>query len=157
VTDDVNTKAKKQHILGREFAIWFLLACVIATAAEAGFDKMIEAEELPGVVQSIFNVTGLYQWIVKAARRPLQRFTAVVKIDPENEVEVSGANDVCGQREQIARMICRISRASPNVIVLDKPLLTDMTITCLCVIHALRICSGKASIAAAICACLRQY
>ncbi len=55
-----------------------------------------------------------------ADRNPVVRFTAVVKIDSDYDPRAIGSNDVCGQREQIAQMVCQIRRASPQVIVIDK-------------------------------------
>ncbi len=106
--------------LGRKFWISFLTACVIVFVVETLFDRLVETEGLPGLTQSVFNFTGLYQWMVGARRKPLQRVTAVVKIDSKNDAGAIGKDDICGQREQTARTVCRIGQAFPKVIVLDK-------------------------------------
>ena len=114
-------KRKPSFRLGKSFWVSFLAACVVVSVAEVFVDRVVEdASGTNGLAQSIFNVTGLYEWILDADRMPLQRYTAVVKIDSENDTGTIGLNDVCGQREQTARMVCRIRDASPTVIVLDK-------------------------------------
>lgn len=105
---------------GRDFWISFLTACVIVFFAEVAFDHLAGTGDLPGLSQSIFNITGAYEWMVGAARKPLERYTAVIAIDSENDPGVIGANEICGQREQVARMLCTIDSALPSVIVIDK-------------------------------------
>jgi CHASE2 domain-containing sensor protein len=114
-------KARKKRLhLGRKFWISFLAACLVVIGAEAFLDHTVDAGELPGLTQGIFNLARLYQGLVGADRKPLERFTAVVKIDSDTDPGAIGSTDVCGQREQIAQMVCQIHRASPRVIVIDK-------------------------------------
>jgi hypothetical protein len=90
---------------------------------ETLFERLVEPKEgLPGggLEQSVFNVTGFYTWMFNAARTPLQRYTVPVKIDAEHDPGTIASNDICGQREQAARMLCRIDRASPKAVVFDK-------------------------------------
>jgi CHASE2 domain-containing sensor protein len=106
--------------LGRRFWIRFLTACLVVIFAEGLLDHLVETGELPGLTQGIFNLARLYEGLLSADRKPLRRYTAVIKIDSENDARAIGSNDVCGQREQIAQMVCQIRGASPRVIVIDK-------------------------------------
>jgi CHASE2 domain-containing sensor protein len=113
-------RLKRPLRLGKRFWISFLVACAIVFFAEAMIDHLVQVGERPGLTQSIFNSARLYQWMVGAAREPQHNYTAVVKIDSENDHGAIGNNDICGQREQIARMVCRIGQVMPSVIVVDK-------------------------------------
>jgi CHASE2 domain-containing sensor protein len=120
VTPHRGKARKKQPHLGPRFWISFLTACLVVIAVEAFIDHTVDAGELPGLTQGIFNSARLYEDLVGADRKPLERFTAVVKIDSDSDPGAIGSTDVCGQREQIAQMVCQIRRASPRVIVIDK-------------------------------------
>ena len=98
----------------------FLLACGIVLALEAAFDYLTEKRESPGITQSIFDLTGLYQKVVASPRYPIARYTVVVEINPDKDPSVAGMKDVCDQREMITRLLRNMAPALPNVIVLDK-------------------------------------
>ncbi len=106
--------------LPRSFWFSFLAACVFVTAVEYTAEHMIEAESAPGVAQTIFNFSGFYQRVVAAPRDPIPRHTAVVEIDPEKEPEVASLHTICEQRAMMARLLCGVASAQPQVIVVDK-------------------------------------
>lgn len=93
------------------------MACAIVYAAELWVDHLMENGDAP---QSIFDSLGWYEKLVGAARPPLERYTAVVKIDSQNDTGTKGRDDICRQRAQTAKLLCRVDRALPKVIVLDK-------------------------------------
>ena len=103
-----------------KFWVPFVLACVVVLAAELLIDHLVEYEELPGITQSVFNATGLYQRILAAPRSPVARYTTVVEIDPQKDPAVFGLQDICAQREMITRLLYIMAKALPNEIVIDK-------------------------------------
>lgn len=107
-------------VLRRKFWIPFLLACGVVAITELVIDHMVETEELPSVIQTIFNLSGVYQAIVTAPRAPTPRFTAVVEVDATQDPRIPDLTDIPHQRAVMARLLCRIASASPSVIVIDK-------------------------------------
>lgn len=122
VTPPAERSAKAAFKALRQPKFWvpFLLACLVVWGAELLLDHLVENEELPGITQSVFNATGLYQRIVAAPRNPVARYTTVVEIDPKKEPNVFGLHDICAQREMITRLLYTMARALPREIVLDK-------------------------------------
>lgn len=106
--------------LGRKFWLPFLGACVLVILLEWGLDHIAENGELPGITQSIFNVSGLYQGVVSATRTPTLRYTAVVEIDPNTDPTMPSLFHICDQREKTATLLRSIAQAWPRVIVVDK-------------------------------------
>src|ERR1035438_4978621 len=90
---------------GRRFWIPFLIACLSVALLEGGFEHLVKAEEYPGFVQTVFHLTGLYQWLVARARLPYPRYTAIVAIDPEKEPDIPSHNQICRQRKAIAQLL----------------------------------------------------
>jgi len=80
----------------------------------------VENEEAPGITQSVFNITGLYQRIVAAPRNPIPRYTVILEINPVKDRTVVSLNDICDQREMMTRLLKSLAKALPKVIVLDK-------------------------------------
>jgi hypothetical protein len=105
--------------LRRKFWVPFVSACVIAFVLEAGFDRIVESEDLPWVTQSIFNLSGLYQRIVTAPRAPVPRSTAIVEINAQGRQAIP-LTDICGQRRKMAELLSKIAETRPKVIVIDK-------------------------------------
>jgi len=105
--------------LSFEFWISFLLACVIAQTVELVFDRALETKSQPGLRESIFNFSGLYQRILSAPRQPVPRYTVLVHIEP-NKHGVPSWHNVPKQRVFMAQLLDRIASASPDVIVVDK-------------------------------------
>jgi CHASE2 domain-containing sensor protein len=104
----------------------FLLASALAMSLEIVSEKVVETDQHPSLSQSIFNVSGLYQHIVRAGRTPIPRYTEIVSIDPVNEKHaIPSSHNVCAQREFLARLVERIATAAPDVIVIDKDFLPD--------------------------------
>src|SRR5437868_4785178 len=106
--------------LGSAFWVRFLAACALVLLLEAGFERLVESEGSPGITQTIFNISGLYQRLVAAPRNPVPRYTAAIEIDPETDARAIGLDDICGQRAMLAHLLRRIAAASPRVIVVDK-------------------------------------
>jgi CHASE2 domain-containing sensor protein len=119
-----NLQAKAKTLLKDlsrpKFWVPFVLACLVVLAAELLIDHLVEYEELPGVTQSVFNATGLYQRILAAPRSPVAKFTTVVEIDPQKDSSVFGLQDICAQREMITRLLYIMAEALPREIVIDK-------------------------------------
>ncbi len=105
---------------GRRFWIPFIIACVSVTVLENRFERLVQSEEYPGFVQTVFHLTGLYQWLVARVRFPYPRYTAIVAIDPDKEPDIPSHNQICRQRKVVAELLCRVHAASPAVIVVDK-------------------------------------
>jgi hypothetical protein len=101
--------------LGRRFWLSFFVACAIVLSLEAIFDRLLEDQELPGVTQSVFNFSRLYQGIVARPRRPVPRFTVVVELNP-----LASLTQVCYERKQTAQLLQQMEKALPRVVVLDK-------------------------------------
>src|SRR5690242_6054283 len=106
--------------LGRRFWVPFLAACVIVFGLEKLFDYLVETEGLPGITQSIFSVSGIYQRLVAAPRVPLPRYTQIIEVNQANDPRAIALTDLCGQREMITRLLKNVARAVPKAIVLDK-------------------------------------
>jgi hypothetical protein len=107
--------------LGRKFWVSFVSACVIAFFLEAGFDRLVESADLPGITQSIFNLSGLYQQILTAPRIPVPRYTAIVEINANPQApQVVPMTNICGQRIMMTKLLDKVAQALPNVIVIDK-------------------------------------
>lgn len=105
---------------GTRFWISFLAACVIVYSIEALFERFVESEEIPDLVQRIFHLTGFYQSFVEQVHFPYPRYTAVVLIDPRREPEIPDNHHLCDQRKLVADLVRRVQAASPAVIVVDK-------------------------------------
>jgi CHASE2 domain-containing sensor protein len=120
----VTAKKEAEHLpwyrLGRKFWMPFLLACALVISLEVALDHVAESGELPGVTQSLFNVSWLYRWIVAAPRDPIPRYTAVVEINPKTDPDTPTLLHICEQRGATARLLRTIALALPRVIVLDK-------------------------------------
>lgn len=106
--------------LPRRFWYRFLLACAVVLALEAVFEHAVENEDFPGITQSVFNISGLYQRIVASPRDPIVRYTQVVIIDPEKDPSVPGLTEVCEQRQKMTILLRNMAKALPDVIVFDK-------------------------------------
>jgi len=87
---------------------------------ETGLDHLAETGELPGITQSVFNVSGFYQRIVSAPRNPMLRYTAVVEINPKTDPAFPTLLHICDQRGMTARLLRSIAQAFPRAIVIDK-------------------------------------
>jgi serine/threonine protein kinase len=103
---------------GRRFWVPFLVALILITTSEVLFEHVIE--ESPGVLQTVLGLSRVYQWLVDSVRKPDQRYTAVVAIDPQKEPEIPSLYDRCRQRKVIAQLISRVHTASPAIVVVDK-------------------------------------
>ena len=106
--------------LGSKFWGPFLVACALVLLFEALLDHMAESGELPGITQSVFNVSFLYRQVVAAPRSPLPRYTAVVEINPKADASTPSMLHLCEQRGMTARLLRVIAQAFPRAIVLDK-------------------------------------
>ncbi len=116
----VKNRKRLFHHLGRGFWISFLAACGIAFLADVGVEHLVTSGELPDVTQSIFNLSGFYQRIVTAPRRPIARYVEIIKIDPQSDSSAVALTDICEQREMMTTLLNTVARALPRVIVLDK-------------------------------------
>ena len=105
---------------GLRFWVPFLVAFILIWTSDFVFEHMVEAGESPGVVQTVLGLVRVYQWLVDSARKPDQRYTAVVAIDPKKEPEIPSVYERCRQRKVIAQLISRIHTASPAMVVVDK-------------------------------------
>ena len=105
---------------GRRFWIAFLLTCALVAFLEYWFESVVDSYEYPGVVQTVFGLTGLYQWLVTGVHFPYPRYTAIVAIDPEKDLKIPNNHQICDQRKIIGDLISRIHTASPSVIAVDK-------------------------------------
>jgi hypothetical protein len=111
--------APLRHLRWR-FWVTFLLACAVAEGGEFLFEHLLSSGDRPALAESLVTATGLYQRLVTARRHPIERFTAIVEIDPRNDsLPVSDAN-VCAERDFLAHLLVRINSANPAMIVIDK-------------------------------------
>jgi len=102
------------------FWIALVITCISVWFLEDWFERKVEEEEYPGVVQKVFGLTWLYQWTVTQQHFPYPRYTAVVVIDSKKQPNIPNYQKVCEQREVIAKLIRRVHTASPAVIAVDK-------------------------------------
>jgi CHASE2 domain-containing sensor protein len=103
------------------FWVTFLLACVLAEGGEFLFERLTKSEGgPPQLTESLVTASGFYQRIVTARRNPIDRFTAIVEIDPKRDYPSVSDSNVCAEREFLAHLLTRISNANPAVIVIDK-------------------------------------
>lgn len=105
---------------GRRFWIPFFLTCALVAFLEHEFESIIDSDEYPGVVQTVFGLTGLYQWLVTGVHFPYPRYTAIVAIDSDKEPKIPNNHQICSQRKVIGELIGRVHAASPAVIAVDK-------------------------------------
>jgi len=86
---------------------------------ESGFDLFVENDDFPGLTQSVFNISGLYQRAVASPEsHPTQ--TVIVKIEPSNDPKVFSLFDICEQRKMMTNLLHNLAKAQPAVVVLDK-------------------------------------
>jgi CHASE2 domain-containing sensor protein len=104
-----------------KFWVTFLLACLVAEGGEFVFHKFGQQES--GDLQlseSLITASGFYQRIITARRNPIDRFTAIVEIDPKIDYPNVNDSNVCAEREFLAHLLTRINIANPAMIVIDK-------------------------------------
>ncbi len=106
--------------LGHKFWLTFFLACGLAIGAEVLIEKLLHSTHDPGFAASIVTATGLYQRIVTKPRHPVIKYTTIVEINSELDIPTISSSNVCAQRAFLARLLWRISDASPSMIVIDK-------------------------------------
>ena len=106
--------------LNRRRVIEFFIACVIAFSLE----HFVEHEIYSGstsIKHTVFEISSVYQWLLRIPRKPRQEFTAVVVIDRKKEANGSiSLYRLCRERDYLAKLIQKIADGSPAVIVLDK-------------------------------------
>ncbi|HVF64825.1 MAG TPA: CHASE2 domain-containing protein [Casimicrobiaceae bacterium] len=75
-----------------------------------------------GLSQSLFNIRGVYQYVVTAwPRRLVPRYTMLVYLDTEADSTARDlASNVCEQRSYLAHLLPAIAARDPAVIVVDK-------------------------------------
>lgn len=102
--------------------VLFLLACALSYVSEHYIEHLSEqGKDHPGVTQSLFNMRGLYQYVVASwPRRLVPRYTVIVEIDPENDPTAVSLHNICDQREFLSRFVSTLAKYEPKVIVIDK-------------------------------------
>jgi hypothetical protein len=102
--------------------VLFLVACALSYVAEHYIEHLSEqGKDHPGVTQSLFNMRGLYQYVVASwPRRLVPRYTVIVEIDPENDPTAVSLHNICEQREFLSEFVSALSKYKPKVIVIDK-------------------------------------
>jgi CHASE2 domain-containing sensor protein len=93
----------------------------MAEGGEFLFERLTKSEGgHPPLTESLVTASGLYQRLVTARRNPIDRFTAIVEIDPKIDYPSVSDSNVCAERKFLAHLLTRISSANPAVIVVDK-------------------------------------
>lgn len=106
--------------LGWRFWIGFLVACVIVEGGEFLADRALESADEGAVAHTLFGAAGIYQRAVNMPRSPIDRYTAIVEINPKDDTPDVSQHNVCDEREFVATLIERIASASPALIAIDK-------------------------------------
>ena len=100
-----------------------VFACVVAFLLEHGALEMIGGRDHGSpLMQGLFSVQEVYRYAVSAWPRELvPRYTVLVHIDPDMDATATGlSNNVCLQREYLARLLPAIAERDPALIVIDK-------------------------------------
>lgn len=101
----------------------FLLACTIAFAFEEYLEPLISGGESGETHSSLLASRVVYERLVSSWPRVLRpQHSAIVSIGPTKESDPLGvtADNVCDQRQFIARLLLALAAREPREIVLDK-------------------------------------
>jgi CHASE2 domain-containing sensor protein len=103
------------------FWLTFALATALVEGGQLMFEHALASEERPSAyVDSLFALTGLYQRVLSAPRRPVVRHIAIVEIDPQKDLQGISASNICVERDFLAKLLTDIAEAHPALIVVDK-------------------------------------
>ena len=103
--------------------LMFVLACGVAYALEHGAQHVIAGGDANSpALRSFFSIKEFYSRAVSSWPRALvPRYTVIVHIDPERDATAEGlANNVCQQRDYLARLLPEIAAREPSIVVVDK-------------------------------------
>jgi hypothetical protein len=71
-------------------------------------------------LDTLMVATGMYQQLLTAPRKPIVRYTAIIEINPDLDIPTVSAANVCDERSFLARLLGRVVREAPSVVVIDK-------------------------------------
>lgn len=115
---------RHKRIVGMVLRTWpLILACGVAFALEHHLLGMLSGHDRSSpLMQGLFSARSVYGYAVSTWPRELTpRYTAIVHIDPGQDATARGlANNVCLQRDYLARLLPVIADLSPAILVIDK-------------------------------------
>lgn len=107
--------------LGWRFWLRFALACSVVQGGEIAVHHLsTDQTELSPLGDTFLVLSGAYNRLISAPRPPIVRYTTIIEINPSLDIPSITAMNVCGQRAFLARLLMRLDRADPRVIVIDK-------------------------------------